>query len=183
MNKKGKKKIYPYTQESLGRKSKLINFLLSAMESVLILPILDICLKILSIEMNKILLLILLYFLFLILLYSFKLKNKKYDFSQLQFLDDEISILTDRRLDGEVKDFMVNKCIALIGLNIIIVVPFSLTFSSILASVLSLIFAFFLEETFVNLIKFILIVIIFKHFFKPSNDILIKYLDDKKELY
>lgn len=181
--KKVKNKIHPYTQESLRKKDKLLKMLLSITEVSLLLPIADALLEIVGIKTNKILWLASLYLLFLLFFYLIKDKGKRYNFSKWEFLDDEINIFTDRKLDGEIKDFLLCKCYVIIAINILLIIPLSLTFSAILASALSFIFTFFLEDIFINLIKFLLIAIIFKNFFKPSNDILINYLDDKKELY
>lgn len=181
--KKIKSKIHPYTQESLKRKDKSLKIALSITESLLLLPVADTLLNLFDFKLNRVFALVIIYFLFLLFFYLVKIKSKRHDFSKWEFLDDEVNILTDRRLDGEVKDFYINKFNIIIIANILVIIPLSLTFSSILASAVSLIFSLFFEEVLVNLIKFLLIVIIFKNFFKPSNNILVRYLDEKKELH
>lgn len=175
--KKTKKKIHPYTEESLSKKEAQLKVLLSLIEVSILVPVMDVVVNIINIEFNKDLLLLLLYILLLLLSYSVKRKSKRYNFSKWEFLDDEVNIVSDRKLDGEVKDVFVNKFTVLIAINIILIMPLSLTFSTILASAISLIFSLFLDDIFVNLIKFLLIAIIFKNFFKSSNEILVKYLD------
>ena len=186
LKKKKKKinsKIPPYTHESLKRKEKSLKIALSITESLLLLPVADTLLNLFDFKLNRVFALVIIYFLFLLFFYLVKIKSKRHDFSKWEFLDDEVNILTDRRLDGEVKDFYINKFNIIIIANILVIIPLSLTFSSILASAVSLIFSLFFEEVLVDLIKFLLIVIIFKNFFKPSNNILVRYLDEKKELH
>lgn len=185
MNRKKKKiksKIYLlYTEESLSKKDNILKLLISLLETFLLLPIIQTVVEMINIHISKIIILSILFIFFLLCFYIFN--KKKYNFSEWVFLDDEITLLTDKRLDGETKDFVVNKFSLVIGANILVIIPFSLTFSVIIASVVSFIFTLFLDALFVNLIKFTLIVLIFKQFFEPCNNILIKYLNTEKELY
>lgn len=175
--KKIKKKIHPYTEESLSRKESILKILLSVMEASILIPAMDVLLDIINIPFNKTLLLLILFVLVLLALYLIKSANKKYKFSKWEFLDDEVNIMSDRDLDGEIKEIFVSKFVLLIIINIILIMPLSLTFSAILASAISLVIGLFLDSIYANLIKFLLIAFIFRSFFKPSNEILINYLD------
>lgn len=176
--KKTKKKTYPYTEESLNKKEAQLKMLLSLVDVLLLIPVVDIIVvNTNNLKINNTILVLLICMLLFLISYISKITNKRYNFSKWEFLDDEVNIMSDRQLDGEVKDIFINKFVALLLTNILVIIPLSLTFSTILASGISLILSFFLDDMVINIAKFLLITIIFKNFFKPSNEVLIKYLD------
>lgn len=180
---KQKTKIHPYTEESLKAKEFQIKMLLSFLESLLLLPIISIVVQYKGVPANEAVVLMTAYIVLFLFFYLIKVKNKKYNFAKWEFLDDEFPLIVDRRLDGEVSDFCVTKYILILVINVLIIIPISLTFSAIMSSVVAFILALFIKEAvIVNVVKFALIALVFKNFFGPINKIVIDYLKDKKEL-
>lgn len=181
--KKQKNKIHPYTEESLKAKGAQLNLLISIVELLLLIPILNSVLEYINVNNINLIMMLLIYIVLFLILYRLKISNKKFQFSKWSFLDDEVPIITDRKLDGEVKDVYITKHMLLIIANILIIIPISLTFSAILSSVITFIVSFIVKNIIIiKIIKFILIFIIFKSFFTPINNIFISYIKEKKEL-
>lgn len=175
-----KNKIYPYTEQSLKIKEKQIKLLLSFLETLLLLPIINTLLNFNSIQ-NTPIILLLISCVLVFVLYKIKDKSNKYKFSEWLFLDDEIPVFTDRKLDGETTNVALTKHVLLILINIIIIIPVNLTFAVILSSIVTFVLSLIIKNILiVNLIKFILMIIIFKGFFAPSNDMAINYIKEKK---
>lgn len=181
MKKKQKKKIHPYTEESLSIKDKQLKLMISFIELLLLYPIINSAIGYLNIKnINPIIILLVCIILFLFL-YTLKIKSKKFKFSKWDFLDDEFSIITDRKLDGEISNIYITKYILIIICNILIIIPICLTFSAIISSIVVLIIGFIIQDiNIINIIKFILIFIIFKSFFTPINKIFIDYIKEKE---
>lgn len=181
MKKKQKKKIHPYTEESLSIKDKQLKLMISFIELLLLYPIINSAIGYLNIKnINPIIILLVCIILFLFL-YTLKIKSKKFKFSKWDFLDDEFSIITDRKLDGEISNIYITKYILIIICNILIIIPICLTFSAIISSIVTLIIGFIIQDiNIINIIKFILIFIIFKSFFAPINKIFIDYIKEKE---
>ena len=180
---KQKTKIHPYSEESLKAKEFQMKILLSFLESLLLLPIMGIVVQYKGVKGSETVVLLTAYIVLFLFFYLIKVKNKKYSFAKWEFLDDELPLIVDRRLDGEISDFCVTKYILILVINILIIIPISLTFSAIMSSIVTFILAIFIKEAIiVNVIKFVLIALVFKNFFGPINKIVIDYLKDKKEL-
>lgn len=180
---KQKAKIHPYTEESLKSKEFQLKLLISFLESLLLLPIINILIQHSRADGNESILLVVSYLVLFLFFYLIKSKNKNYNFSKWEFLDDEFPLIVDRKLDGEVSDFCVTKYILILAINIILIIPISLTFSVIMSSVVVFVLALFIKEVIiVDVIKFILIALLFKNFFGPINKLLVEYLKEKKEL-
>lgn len=176
-------KIHPYTEESLKAKELQLKILISFLESLLLLPIINILVQHNRVDGNETILLVVSYLVLFLFFCLIKTKNKKYAFAEWEFLDDELPLIVNRKLDGEVSDFCVTKYILILAINIILVIPISLTFSVIMSSVTIFVLALVIKDVIIiDVLKFILIALLFKNFFGPINKLLIEYLKDKKEL-
>ena len=179
-NKKHNIKPIPYSEESLGKKDNYLKIFLSLLESFLILPIVNPVLSILNITQRKTLILVIFYLLVTIVAYILKKASKRFDFSKWDFLDDEVVLFSNDNTDNENADFCISKFIFFLVVNLAIIVPLSLTFSTILASSVTFAFTFFVDDVLVDIVKFALIAIIFKGFFNPLNEKFIAYIIEEK---
>lgn len=178
-----KKKIHPYTEESLNIKSKQLKLLISLSEVLLLFPVINSSIRYLNLTKGNLIINLLACVILFLILYVLKIKNKKLNFSEWSFLDDEFPIITDRRLDGEITSIYTTKHVLVIICNILIIIPISLTFSAIITSTITFIIGLMVKNSaVVNITKFILIFIIFKNFFAPANKLFIDYIKEKKEL-
>lgn len=185
-NKREKKVIHPYSEESINLKLKIIYISSLILRMIIILPfLLLIHNNIYFYKMSFIYKIPKFIRILLCLIISIVLSvitTKKQTIKNPLFLDDSLVISNKKKSNGIYEDVSTSKFNLLFGFNIACIIPLSfilgLTISSILCLILNL---FHMDYIVVSIIKYILTIIFFKMLANTFNNALIVYLRTKKD--
>jgi uncharacterized membrane protein len=175
--------VHPYTPESIKTKLSHLKILSSLLEGLVFFPIIDIVMKNQEFIKYNLLMVIGIVIALTFIFYLFKNLKNKHNIEKWMFLDDKIAILRDRKLDGEISTVEVDKRIIIIAINMLLVMPISLTFSAILSGAISFVSGLAIKSTLINgLIQYIILFIIFENFYMMANRLVVRWIENKKDL-